>query len=430
MTLPRPIPTVTGNGWDALDGIHPSELPRVSVIVAHYEQPDDLRRTLRALAAQTYPRHLVEIIVVDDGSRVPPVVQPGVTLIRQDDEGFRLAAARNRGAEAATGEVLCFLDADCAPEPGYLEALTRLPALCPDAVTVGRRRHAELSGLADDAPLLDLPEHLLLGDPTWLADAYRRSGDLLDADARSYRYLIGAVLACTRAFYAETGGFDETFTTYGGEDWEWAWRCWQHGAVLAHVPDAVAWHNGPDAAAREYDPARVNDETRRLEASIPVAGSRPHALLATAPDVAVILRGLESATQAVIAVDSILRQLPTAMVHLERAFDAGALGDPRIRIGSPAVDAPYVIEAAAPIRVESDAALRVLLDRVGVGTCGSIQVLDDDGILMTLTSRRVQARRARAGQGTFIDARVPAAGIARRIRDLEPSLAAYYGDWD
>lgn len=430
MTGASAPPTVIGNGWDALDGLRPDPLPPVSVIVAHYEQPDDLRRTLRALGAQTYPSDRVEIIVVDDGSRVPPDVPEGVTLIRQDDEGFRLAAARNRGAAAASGEVLCFLDADCAPEPGYLEALTRLPALCPDAMTVGRRRHADLSALDDDAPIRDLPDDLRLDDPAWLADAYRRSGDLLHADARSYRHLIGAVLACTRTFFAETGGFDETFTTYGGEDWEWAWRCWDHGAVLAHVPAAVAWHNGPDAAARGRDAGRANDETRRLETPIPIAGSRPHALLPVAPDVAVLLHGIESATQAVIAADSVLRRLPTAVVHLDRAYDAPALADPRIRIGVTAADAPYVIEAAAPVRIESDAGLRDLLEQVGVGTRGAIEVVDDDGVLLTLSSRRVAARRARAGHGAFVDAQVPAAGVARRIRSVESSLAAYYGDWD
>ncbi len=423
-------PPVIGNGWDVLAGLRPDPLPSVSVIVAHYEQPDDLRRTLRALGAQTYSRDRVEIVVVDDGSRVPPDVPEGVTLIRQADEGFRLSAARNRGAAAASGEVLCFLDADCAPEPGYLEALTRLPALCTDAVTVGRRRHADLSALADDAPIGDLPADLLLDDPAWLADAYRRSGDLLHADARSYRYLIGAVLACTRSFFDETGGFDETFTTYGGEDWEWAWRCWDRGAVLAHVPEAVAWHNGPDAAVRGRDPERANDETRRLETSIPIAGSRPHALLAAAPDVAILLHGVESATQAVITADSILRRLPTAVVHLDRAVDAAPLADPRLRIGEPPTDAPYLIEAPAPVRVESDAGLRELLDRIGVGTQGAIEVVDSDGVLLTLTSRRVTARRARSGDGVFVDSNVPAAGIARRIRTAEPSLAAYYGDWD
>lgn len=421
---------ILGNDWSALDGMWPSERPRVSVIVAHYEQPDDLRRTLLALRAQTYPRDLVEIVVVDDGSAVAPDVPGDVVLVRQADEGFRLAAARNRGAEAATGDVLCFLDADCAPEPRYLEELTRLPALAPDAVTVGRRRHADLSALPDDAALDRLPAHVLFEDPSWLANAYERSSDLLRADARSYRYLIGAVLCCTGEFFRETGGFDESFTEYGGEDWDWAWRCWTRGAVLAHVPTAVAWHNGPDAGGRDRDPAEVNRETRRMERYIPIGGSRPHALLTAASDVAVTIAAPMTSTQALITIDSILRHLPTARIHLSDIAPLDGVDDPRVRTGHAPTDVPYRIEVLAPVRVDTGAPLRAFLEDVGTGADGAVHIADDDGDLLVLTSSRVLARRARWGDDVFTDRTHPAAGLARRLGSPEPSLAAYYGDWD
>ena len=44
-------PYVVGNRWHERDGVHPDPLPRVSVIVAHYDQPDELARTLHALGA-------------------------------------------------------------------------------------------------------------------------------------------------------------------------------------------------------------------------------------------------------------------------------------------------------------------------------------------------------------------------------------------
>ena len=112
-------PWVVGNRWDTLDGVDPETLPRVSVIVAHYEQPAELARTLSALSVQDYPHELLEIVVADDGSAGDVRVPDGVILVRQDDRGFRLAAARNLGVRASSGDVLCFLDADTAPEPGY-----------------------------------------------------------------------------------------------------------------------------------------------------------------------------------------------------------------------------------------------------------------------------------------------------------------------
>ena len=72
-----------------------------------------------------------KVVVADDGSRVIPDVSASrlnVTVVRQEDRGFRAAAARNLGAAATTASVLCFLDADTVPEPGYLRQLTRLPA--------------------------------------------------------------------------------------------------------------------------------------------------------------------------------------------------------------------------------------------------------------------------------------------------------------
>ncbi|PPF75444.1 glycosyltransferase, partial [Subtercola sp. Z020] len=295
---------LTGNDWSVLAGVEPEHPPTVSVIVAHYDQQGELDRTLAALARQTHPTPLTQVIVVDDGSPVAPRVPAGVLLLLQADRGFRLAAARNLGASRATGEVLVFLDADTAPEPGYLAALTRLPALAPDVLAVGRRRHADFAGEPVDAPVeLVGPRHEL-PSPAWLTEAYEQSSDLLHSDDRSYRYVIGAVMACSRTLYDATGGFDETFTTYGGEDWEWAHRAWSAGAAFAHVPAATAWHDGPEWAFRPPAPAtaqsaegtefvamaagddrlvRKNAETLALALRIPVAGSRPPALRFDAP---------------------------------------------------------------------------------------------------------------------------------------------------
>ena len=89
---------VPGNRWDLLDGVVPPEPPMVSVIVAHYRQPEQLARTLHALRRQDHPRDRMEVIVADDGSPEVPTVPDGVRLVRQDDAGFRLAAVRNLGA--------------------------------------------------------------------------------------------------------------------------------------------------------------------------------------------------------------------------------------------------------------------------------------------------------------------------------------------
>lgn len=425
----RREPWVPGNRWDLVDGIEPDPLPRVSVIVAHYDQPEELARTLAALRMQDYPPELLEVVVADDGSPGEVRVPDGVVLVRQPDEGFRLAAVRNLGVGASSGDVLCFLDADTAPEPGYVRALTRLPALLPEALTVGRRRHADFTGVPSETPVRQAAEGRELPEPSWLADEYARSRDLLDADDRSYRFVIGAVLACTRRLFDEVGGFDESFSRYGGEDWEWAHRMWQAGAVLAHVPAAVAWHDGPDWAGRsEARRERANDQTLRLASSIPVPGSSPRGLRPSAPDLLVHLRGEHDPAPLFVAVDSLLAAFPHASVVLEAAA-ASAFDDPRVVGGGPLPDARVVWELDHPVVVLDPDAIAPLVADLGTGETGVVDLHDTDGIgLGALRARRAIRREERWGMPHgFARARVETAGV--HPLGSAPNVEAWVGGW-
>ncbi|KJQ52630.1 glycosyltransferase family 2 protein [Microbacterium sp. SA39] len=427
-------PWVVGNRWDELDGVEPDALPRVSVIVAHYDQPSELARTLHALAAQDYPRELLEIVVADDGSPGVVAVPEGVIVARQDDLGFRLAAVRNLGVRSSSGDVLCFLDADTAPEPGYVRALTRLPALLPEALTVGRRRHADFSGIRPDAPVIDAASGRELPEPAWLAEEYARSRNLRDADDRSYRFVIGAVMACSRRLFDETGGFDESFTTYGGEDWEWAHRLWQAGAVLAHVPDAVAWHDGPEWSERDGSGLeRANAQTLRLTTSIPVAGSAPRGLWSDAPDLVVRLTGAHTPAALFIAVDSLLAAFPRARVVLHAGATAPA-DDPRIVVGSgladgAGLDARVVWEIERPIVVLDASWITECVAGLGAGDVGTVALRAADGsALGVLRSRRAVRRADRWGTAEgFEVARLEAPGI--RLLRADPRVEAWVGGW-
>ncbi len=88
-------------------------VPRFSVIIPAYNAAATLARAVESVFAQSWPAH--ELIVIDDGStdntlQVARKFADKVLAIHQPNAGVSIA--RNRGAEAATGDWLAFLDAD------------------------------------------------------------------------------------------------------------------------------------------------------------------------------------------------------------------------------------------------------------------------------------------------------------------------------
>lgn len=96
--------------------------PRISCIIPVYNGERFLGETLESVLAQTCPPF--EVIVVDDGSTdstaaVAAAYDSRVRYVHQSNAGP--AAARNRGLDLATGDLLAFLDADDLWLPEKLE---------------------------------------------------------------------------------------------------------------------------------------------------------------------------------------------------------------------------------------------------------------------------------------------------------------------
>jgi GT2 family glycosyltransferase len=106
-----------------IDGL-PADNPTVSAIIPVHNGADLLDIAITSALAQSH--HLLEIIVVDDGStdRTSEVAsQYPVTLVRQNNGGP--SSARNAGAVRASGEWLAFLDHDDRWRPNKTEMQLR-----------------------------------------------------------------------------------------------------------------------------------------------------------------------------------------------------------------------------------------------------------------------------------------------------------------
>lgn len=276
---PRPA-AVRGNDWRAVVLPRPfaPTLP-LSVVVPCRAAPGPLTLTLAALEGQSYPRNLFEVVVVDDGSTPPLAIGSNrpfpVRLVRREPSGFGLAAARNAGAGAAAHDILVFLDSDVIPAAGLLAAHARWHHAVSDALTLGLCAYVSTARL-DEATIRSpgeggLPRLLAnrAADPLWQQRHLVRTGDFTSTHDDMFRAVAGGNLAIRRAFFEEVGGFDESFTRYGGEDTEFGYRIWCRGGLLVPVREAFGWHQGRWAQGREPKERDLDQQGEKLAHLIP-----------------------------------------------------------------------------------------------------------------------------------------------------------------
>ncbi|SFL97454.1 glycosyltransferase family 2 protein [Methylorubrum salsuginis] len=210
-------------------------MPTVSVVTLAKGRPAHLRNVLRGLERQTQkPAEFVVAVMQDALYDLPEVGFP-VRQIRVEGTELPLAAARNRGVAASTGEAIAFLDVDCIPTPGFVAEYAQ--------------GLSELDGLLM-GEVLHLPEHATLRDWDYddLARVAEKHSDRRGPPASGieictdYRCFWSLNFAMSRATFEAVGGFDERYVGYGGEDTDFGKLLDRRGVPIAWMKGALAYH--------------------------------------------------------------------------------------------------------------------------------------------------------------------------------------------
>jgi glycosyltransferase involved in cell wall biosynthesis len=210
-----------------------------SIVIATRDRPESLRRSLAALRQEADG---AEIIVVDNAptAGVADIARDfGAAYLAEPQPG--LCRARNRGACAASGEVVAFIDDDAVPQAGWLEAhmaAQRDPRI---GATTGRVLAAPVGSRVarayEDEDLGGAPMRFARGLPDWFGRAnFGGVG-------------IGTNMAFRRACFATGWGFSEGlgYGTAGpsGDENLAFYDLLAAGWAIAYVPEAVVHHDAP-----------------------------------------------------------------------------------------------------------------------------------------------------------------------------------------
>lgn len=224
--------------------------PTVSVVIPAHDDEATLGGALTGVLSQTLAP--LEVIVVDDGSsdqtaRVAAAYEPHVRVVSQANAGP--SAARNRGVELATGDLIALCDADDMWFPEYLESLVDTwervgggrRIVCSNAYLMG------YSGVSYTRQVLSATRPRLK----------RQRMRMLQKNFATIFCLVPTDL------YREVGGMDESMLAI--EDWDFMIRLVLAGAEIRFQPKPMALYRRQETTYSARRDKRAFYERRMFE---------------------------------------------------------------------------------------------------------------------------------------------------------------------
>lgn len=244
----------------------------ISIIIVNWNAGVALDECLASVGADGLAGR--EVVLVDnasgDGSTAAARARHPWLRVVETGANLGFAAGANRGAAAATGEMLVFLNPDACVLPGAIPILVDTLLLVPGAGIAGGGLRDERGRWQPGAARFGPLGHLLL-DTTLgrLAARLRRTPYRVD-------WVYGTFMAVRRDLFRQLGGFDGRYFLYG-EDLDLCHRAAALGARTIHVPLARAVHGRNVSAVQAFGTGRTA-EVVKGEMRFYAARGAPHAL--------------------------------------------------------------------------------------------------------------------------------------------------------
>eukprot|EP00928_Gymnodinium_smaydae_P032099 TRINITY_DN23339_c0_g1_i1.p1 TRINITY_DN23339_c0_g1~~TRINITY_DN23339_c0_g1_i1.p1 ORF type:complete len:718 (-),score=87.44 TRINITY_DN23339_c0_g1_i1:313-2466(-) len=243
----------------------------ISVVLPCAEEREFAVKTVQSIHRTTPTDVLQEIIVVDDGSN-PPIVQKYLTpdvqklykvRVIRHEKTVGLIGAKKTGGDAASGDILVFLDCHVAPQPKWHEDFLRLISENYRRMVVPRIVDLNIDTWAPMPSASAMSKCYL----TWDGDfKWGGTGD----DDMYMGMLSGGLAGLSRRWWHESGGLDEQMLGWGGENIDQGIRMWVCGGEIVAAPHAEVAHmfRGSAATASRYKRVgnRIYNRARAISA--------------------------------------------------------------------------------------------------------------------------------------------------------------------